>query len=105
MLFGFPRLRVDIHNRLFAFARTRIHAAENELLRSGNFQQGEILEGRTDEDQVIVLGVVHRKEAPALYQNLPMQQSQNTIHLLHAHASTHATVHLPTKPTLTSCAS
>src|SRR5260370_18122087 len=59
-----------------------------------------MLEGRTDEDQVIAVGLVQRKEAAALYANLPMQQSENTIECVDGQDFTHASVVVQNKATL-----
>ena len=53
--------------------------AKNELLSAGNLEQGEILRGRTDENQIVVLGVVERKQGAALHSDLAVEESEDAV--------------------------
>ena len=69
---------------------TRSQPLEHEFLAPGNVQQGEILRRRTHENQIVVLNVVEREQAPALHANAPVKQSKHLIEGMNGQYFAHA---------------
>src|SRR6266849_572428 len=66
-----------------AFARTGRYAVKDKLLRSRYFQKGQIFQRRSDEDQIVVLGIIEREQAAALHAYLPMENCKQMIEFMH----------------------
>src|ERR1035441_9126790 len=75
-----------------ALTRTGIEPPEDEFPGSRNIEQGEILGGRSNEDQIIILGVVEREQRAALDANGAIEQVENAIQLVDGQHFPHASV-------------
>lgn len=75
----FAGLGVEVANAEIAFAGAVGDTLKDELAGAWNFEKGQIFGGRTDEDQVAVLGVVERKEAAALDAKGVMQGTEELV--------------------------
>ncbi len=65
-----------------SLARSGIQPLENKLARSGQIDQAEILRRRTHENQIIVLGVVQRKQRTTLDSKRTVEQVEDMVQLV-----------------------
>src|ERR1700722_238830 len=86
-----------------SFARSSVEAAENEFLSSGNIPQSEILRGRADENQVVVLGVVERKQGSALHAQRAIKQFEDVVELMDGEHFAYAGVMIKNKSARVGC--
>src|SRR5439155_24688399 len=91
-MFVLSRLRVQIDNRKIPSSRTRIKALKNKLLRAGYIAQRQIFRRRADKNQIVVLGIIQREQAPTLDPYLPVQRCQNAIKIMHRQHLSHPSV-------------
>src|SRR5438105_15932460 len=75
-----------------ASPRTGSNLSKDKFLRTGNFQQREILGRRSDENQIIVLRVVQGKQAAALDPNGLVKFYKNPIQRVYRQNLSHAGV-------------
>src|SRR5207302_9484847 len=68
------------------------HPLEHKVLRTRNFTQRQVLRWRTNEDQVIVLGVDQRKKTAALNTQILVEQIEDFIKSMHRQNFSHARV-------------
>ncbi len=76
---GLAVLRMNIDDFGVAAANADGDLAKDEFLGAGNVEQGEIFGRRADEDEVVVLGVVERKQAAAFYANFLVEKIEDAI--------------------------
>ena len=76
---AFVGLWVPVDNGMVAFTRTGGDLLENEFLSAWNFQQRKIFNWRADENQIVVFGVVQRKEASSLEPDAAVKKAENAI--------------------------
>src|ERR1700682_2798029 len=75
------RMKIDdLHG---AGARSRGELFEDEFLGVGEFQEREVLRRRTDEDEIVVFGIIEGKQASALDTNWLMKTGQDVIQGMH----------------------
>src|SRR5437868_14729946 len=46
---------------------------------AGDIKQRQVFRGRTHKDQIVVLGIVQRKQTASLYANLAVQLTKNVV--------------------------
>src|SRR5579864_7348946 len=83
---------MQVDDRQVPFSRPRIDSQEHERLSSGNVEQGKILRGRANENQVVILGIVERKKCAALHPDGTIQQRENMVKLVNGQHLSHAGV-------------
>src|SRR6266480_1643701 len=88
-MFVLSRLRVQIDDRKIPSSRTRIKALKNKLLRAGYIAQRQIFRRRADKNQIVVLGIVQREQAPALDPYLPVQRGEYPIEIMYRQHLSH----------------
>src|SRR2546426_4244134 len=91
-MFVLSRLRVQIDDRKIPSSRTRIKALKNKLLRAGYIAQRQIFRRRADKNQIVVLGIIQREQAPTLDPYLPVQRCENAIKIMHRQHFSHSGV-------------
>src|ERR1700724_3212901 len=69
--------RMKINNFHGAGAWSRGELLKDEFLGVGEFQKREVLRRRTNEDEIVVLGIVEGKQASALDANWLMKTGQD----------------------------
>ena len=69
-----------------------VDALKDEFPRSRNIQQRQIFRGRTDENQIVVLGVVQREQCSALHSQLPIEENEDAVKLMDRQHFSHARV-------------
>src|SRR4029077_3299846 len=89
---GFALTRRYVDDFHLSRARTLQYAAEEELFRAGNFQKREFSAGRADEDQIVVFGVVERKEAATFYAQRLVQGCKNKVEVVYGQNFAHTGV-------------
>src|SRR5713101_1492541 len=70
---------MDVKDSQVAFARTIGQPLEYKFMRAGYFSQREVFRWRTYEDQVVVLGIIEREQAPALDANPALEQAKDMV--------------------------
>jgi hypothetical protein len=75
-------LRVPVDNGMVALAGAGSKLLENEFLSAGNLQKRKILHGRTNENQIVILGVVQRKETSSFDADAAAEQAEDAIELM-----------------------
>src|SRR5580698_1002212 len=83
---------MNVDHRQVALAWSRRKTLEDEFAGAGNIEQGQILRGRTDEDQVVVLGVIKRKESTALDSQRAVEKRKDAVELVDCKHLAHARV-------------
>src|SRR6266566_1961229 len=78
-LLRFTRFWMKIDDLHGARAGPGSDLLEGEFLSGGQLQEGQIFRRRANEDEVVVLGVIQRKQATALDTNLLMKFAENAI--------------------------
>jgi len=82
-----------------AFVRGGGNPLKSEFLSGGEIEQGEILSGRADEDQVVVLGIVEREQPSAFDMKGAPHQAEGAVQSVHREHLAHAGVviedHIP----------
>src|SRR5215467_301465 len=73
---------MGVANGEITLARTGIETLKYELAGSWNIEQGEVFRGRSDEDQVIILGIVEREKSPPLHAQRTIQQVEDAVELV-----------------------
>ena len=64
---------MHIHDNFIALSRPGIRPPEEKFLRTGNIQQRQVLERGANKNQIVVFGVIERKQTAAFYANLTVQ--------------------------------
>ena len=83
---------MNVDDREISLARAGVEALEDEIPRSGDVEQGEILGRRTDEDQIIVLGVVQGEKRAALDPQGTVEHFEDMVELVDGEDFSHAGV-------------
>src|ERR1035437_8723887 len=75
-----------------SFSRPGVQAPENKFLGSRNIEQGEIFRWRTNENQVVVLGIVQREQGSALDPDRTIEERENMVQFVNGQHLSHAGV-------------
>jgi len=73
---------MDIEDFHVAGARTSGNLLEDEFLRTGDVQQGQVFRRGADKNQVVVFCIVEREKTAALYANALTKQAEDSIQLV-----------------------
>src|SRR5262249_1399350 len=92
VFFRLARLRVDVYDFHVARPRTGSDLLEDKLLGVRYLQQRQVFRWRTDEYQVIVLGVVQREETAAFDPKALVQLTEDIVERMHSQNLAHSGV-------------
>ena len=79
---GLTRQWMSVEYREISLARAGVESLEDELAASRNVGQREVLRGRSDKDQVVVLRIIQREKSSALHPKLAIEHEEDVIELM-----------------------
>src|SRR5215469_14497316 len=71
---------------------TRFYSFEDELARPWQLQQGEIFRRRPHKNEIVILGVVKRKQAAPLHSNFAMHRAKYPVKFMNGQHLAHSCV-------------
>ena len=73
---------MNVDHRQVALARSGHKTLKDEFAGPGDIQQSQVLGRRSDEDQIVILGVIEREEGAALDPKGTIEQIEDAVELM-----------------------
>ena len=83
---------MNVEDGEVSLARAGIETLKHKFLSAGDVEQGEVFRGRSDENQIVILGVVEREQGAALHANGTIEKVENMVQLVDGQHLSHAGV-------------